>query len=128
MRPTFEAFIKVWITVIKKVAVSNDRHRYQMRSYLFRNALSALQSNRSFLPGKLLVTRPESMSPERDKKRRRLDKKQDLAEQAPFVLNQLEQQGCVVAWTDGSAGQDGMGGGIRSHHSWGMANQCIPHI
>ena len=72
----------------------------------FNNALILLQTSGALPTSKVQVSKPEPTTPEREKKRRKMEHKQSLAEQAKHVLDQLEQQGYNIVWTDGSAKWD----------------------
>ena len=69
----------------------------------FRNALLILQTTGSLPARQIVLTRPELSSPEKERKHRKIARKQDLAYQARTTLHQLEQQGFTVACTDGCA-------------------------
>ena len=100
--PTFEAFIKAWLTFVEKVTAWQGLSPLADAFLVFRNTLLTLQTTGSLPACQIVLTRPELSSPEKERKHRKIARKQELADQARTTLHWLEHQGFAVAWTDGS--------------------------
>ena len=101
--PTFEAFIKAWVIFMGKVVAWQGLPPLVDAILAFRNALLTLQTTCSLPAHKIVLTRPELSSREKDRKHRKIARKQGLADPAWATLQQPEQQGLSVAWTNGPA-------------------------
>ena len=95
--PTFEAFITAWVTFVEKVTAWQGVSPLTDAFLAFRNALLTLQTTGSLPARQIVPTRPELSSPEKERKHKKIARKQGLVDQASATLHHLEQQGFAVA-------------------------------